>query len=119
MCIRDSLATGRKVNHAIDAPAAFFTASSLNSRAGDLNRVLDGISTSLNTVKAAEVGVRALQKLVQVAQGIVASAANLPAAQPTANGTVNVSSQSDVTTLSGVSDGDQISVQAGAAAATT
>lgn len=115
----ERLATGRKVNRASDNPVAFFTANSLNNRAGDLNRVVERIDLSLNTVKAAEVGVRALASLVQVAQAIVTSAASLPVAQPTATGTVKVSGQSDVTTLSGVTDGDQISVQAGSAAAVT
>lgn len=115
----ERLATGRKVNSAKDDPTAFFTARSLNNRASDLNRVVDGIGISLSTVKAAEVGVRALQSLVRVAQGIVDSAASLPVAQPTATGTVNVAGQNDLTALAGVNDGDQISVQVGTAAATT
>jgi len=115
----ERLATGRKVNRASDDPVAFFTASSLNSRAGDLNRVVERIDISLNTVKAAEVGIRALEGLVRVAQAIVTSAASLPVAQPTATGTLNVSGQGDVTALSGVADGDQISVQAGSTAAVT
>lgn len=115
----ERLATGRKVNSAKDDPTAFFTARALSNRAGDLNRVVDGIGTNLSTVKAAEVGVRALQNLVRVAQGIVDSAAGLPVAQPTATGSVNVAGQSDLTALAGVNDGDQISVQVGSAAATT
>ncbi len=113
------LATGLKVNSARDNPTAFFTAKALNDRAGDLNRVLDGVSNKLATVRAAEVGVRALEKLVQVAQGIVASAASLPAPNPTATGNVNVVAQGDVTALAGVSDGDQFTVQAGSGAAVT
>ena len=38
---QNKLATGLRVNSALDDPSAFFTASSLNSRAGDLNRLLD------------------------------------------------------------------------------
>ena len=33
---QERLATGLKVNSALDDPTAFFTAASLNSRAGDL-----------------------------------------------------------------------------------
>lgn len=115
----ERLATGKKVNRVLDDPTAFFTARSLSNRAGDLNRVLDGIGTSLGTVKAAEVGIRALQGLVKVAQSIVDSAASLPEAQPTATGTVNIAGQSDLTALAGVSDGDQFTVQAGSGAVTT
>lgn len=115
----ERLATGLKVNRALDGPTAFFTARSLSNRAGDLNRVLDSIGTNLSTVKAAEVGIRALESLVQVAQSIVASAANLPAARPTATGSVDVASQTDLTALAGVSDGDQFSVQVGSGAAVT
>lgn len=113
------LATGLKVNSARDNPASFFTAKALNARAGDLNRVLDTIDTKLGAVRTAEVGIRALSKLVQVAQAVVNSAASLPVANPTAAGSVNVSAESDVTALAGVSGGDQFSVQAGSSTAVT
>jgi flagellin-like hook-associated protein FlgL len=115
----ERLATGLKVNRASDDPAAFFTAKALNARAGDLNRVLDSVGTKLGAVRTAEIGIRALEKLVQVAQAVVNSAASLPVANPTATGSVNVSAQSDVTALAGVSDGDQFTVQAGSDAAVT
>ncbi len=113
------LATGLKVNGASDDPTAFFTASSLNNRAGDLNRALDKVSTQLGAVRAAEVGVRAIKQLVQLAQAVVSSAASLPAPNPTATGNLNVSAEADVTDLAGVSDGDQFSVQVGSATAVT
>lgn len=115
----ERLATGLKVNRASDGPASFSTAKALNDRAGDLNRVLDFIGTKLGSLRTAEAGIRALEKLVQVAQAVVSSAASLPMANPTATGSVNVSAQSDVTALAGVSDGDQFSVQVGASAAVT
>jgi len=115
----ERLATGLKVNRASDDPTAFFTAKSLSQRAGDLNRVLDSVNTTLGSVKAAEAGIRSLERLVQVAQSIVSTASSLPAGNPTATGNVNVSAQSDVTALAGVTDGDQFSVQAGSEAAVT
>ena len=115
----ERLATGLKVNRASDDPVSFFTAKSLSNRAGDLSRVLDSISTKLGSVRTAEVGIRAIESLVQVAQSIVDTAASLPAPQPTATGSVDVSGQADVTALAGVSDGDQFSVQAGSATAVT
>lgn len=115
--ITERLATGLKVNRVSDDPRAFFTASSLNNRAGDLNRVLDAASNKLGAVKAAEVGARAIEQLVQVAKAIVDSSASLPKPNPTATGSVNVSAATDVTNFAGVSDGDQFSVQVGSSTA--
>ncbi|MGL4975376.1 MAG: flagellin [Bosea sp. (in: a-proteobacteria)] len=63
------LATGKKVNSALDNPANFFTASGLNNRASDLNRLLDGIGLGIKTVEAADKGLKAITKLVETAQG--------------------------------------------------
>jgi flagellin len=63
------LATGKKVNSAIDNPANFFTASGLNNRASDLGRLLDGIGLGIKTVEAADKGIKAITKLVETAQG--------------------------------------------------
>jgi len=115
----ERLATGLKVNRASDDPVAFFTAKSLSQRAGDLNRALDQVNTKLGSVRSAEAGIRAIESLVQVAQSIVNTAASLPVNNPAATGSVNVSAESDVTALAGVSDGDQFSIQAGASPAVT
>ena len=68
------LATGRKVNSAIDNPTSFFTSSALNSRASDISRLLDDIGQSVKTVEAADNGIKALTKLVESAQGIARQA---------------------------------------------
>ena len=115
----ERLATGLKVNRASDNPISFFTAKSLNDRAGDLNRLVDSVGTKLGAVQAAEVGIKALARLVQVAEAVVESAALVPAPRPTATGNVNVSGEASVTDLAGVSGGDQFSVQVGASAAVT
>jgi flagellin len=63
------LATGNKVNSALDDPSAFFTAQGLNNRASDLNRLTDSINLGVKTVEAADKGIKALTKLVETAQG--------------------------------------------------
>ncbi len=68
------LATGKKVNSALDGPQSFFTAQSLNNRASDLTRLLDGIGQSIRTIEEADAGVTALTKLVEQADSIVNSA---------------------------------------------
>jgi flagellin-like hook-associated protein FlgL len=62
------LATGLKVNSALDNPTNFFTASSLSARSSDLGSLLDSVSNAIQTVEAADNGIKALTKLVQTAQ---------------------------------------------------
>lgn len=68
------LATGKKINSALDGPQNFFTAQSLNNRASDLTRLLDGIGQSIQTITEADKGVTALTKLVEQADAVVNSA---------------------------------------------
>ncbi len=77
---QNRLATGKKVNSAIDNPLNFFIAQGLNSRSADLNDKLDGISNSLKTVEAADKGLTGITKLVKNAQSIVSQARNVPEA---------------------------------------
>ncbi|GAB5510969.1 MAG: DUF1522 domain-containing protein [Hyphomicrobiales bacterium] len=71
---QERLATGLKVNSALDNPTNFFTASSLNSRASDLSRLLDGVSNATQTLEAADNGITAITKLVESAQATVRQA---------------------------------------------
>jgi flagellin len=68
------LATGKKVNSALDNPINFFTAQGLSVRANDLNSLLDSMSTGINTIQAANNGISAITKLVQSAQSLVSQA---------------------------------------------
>jgi flagellin-like hook-associated protein FlgL len=47
---QNRLATGKKVNTALDNPTNFFTSASLQSRAGDLNSLLDSMSVGIKTL---------------------------------------------------------------------
>ncbi|MCB1490694.1 MAG: hypothetical protein KDJ77_02650 [Rhodobiaceae bacterium] len=62
------LASGLKVNSALDNPTNFFTASALNSRSSDLSRLLDSVSNATQTLEAADNGISAISKLVESAQ---------------------------------------------------
>ncbi len=68
------LATGKKVNSALDNPNSFFTAQGLSNRASDLNGLLDSMSNGINTIQAANNGITAITKLVQSAQSLVSQA---------------------------------------------
>src|ERR1700687_723577 len=71
---QNKLATGKRVNSALDNPINFFTAQSLSIRANDLNSLLDTMSTGINTIQAANNGITAITKLVQSAQSLVSQA---------------------------------------------
>ena len=64
------LATGNKVNSALDNPTSYFTAQSLNNRASDINNLLDGIGNGVQVLQAANTGITSLQKLVDTAKSI-------------------------------------------------
>ncbi|AEQ51887.1 flagellin [Pelagibacterium halotolerans] len=68
------LATGKKVNSALDNPTNFFTASSLNSRAGDMNALLDGMANGIQTLEAADNGLSAITKTLESMQSTLRQA---------------------------------------------
>src|ERR1700730_5821663 len=67
---KTDLATGNKVNSALDNPTNFFTAQGLNNRAGDIGKLLDGIGNGVQVLQAANTGITSLQSLVSSAQSI-------------------------------------------------
>ena len=68
------LATGLKINSALDGAQKFFTSQSLSNRASDLGRLLDGINLSIRTIEEANTGVTAVSALVEQAQAIAEDA---------------------------------------------
>jgi flagellin len=67
---QNDLATGNKVNTALDNPTNFFTAQGLNNRASDIANLLDGIGNGVQVLQAANTGLTSLQSLVASAQSI-------------------------------------------------
>jgi len=67
---QNNLATGNKVNTALDNPTEFFTAQSLTNRAGDIANLLDEIGNGIQVLQAANTGLTSLQALVANAQSI-------------------------------------------------
>jgi flagellin len=68
------LATGKRVNSAVDNPVNYFTSEGLNGRAGDLSRLQDQIGLAIKTIEGADKGIKALTKLVETAQGLAQQA---------------------------------------------
>jgi flagellin len=67
---QNRLASGKKVNSALDNPTNFFTAAGLDSRASDINNLLDGIGNGVQILQAANTGITSLQKLVDTAKSL-------------------------------------------------
>jgi flagellin-like hook-associated protein FlgL len=94
------LATGKKVNSALDNPTNFFTASGLDARASDISNLLDSIGNGVQVLQAADTGITSLSKLVDTAKSIAnqvlqqptgyTSLANVSIAAPTGAGALAV-----------------------------
>jgi flagellin-like hook-associated protein FlgL len=71
---QNRLATGLKVNTALDDPINFFTAQEHRLRASDLSSRKDGMSEAIQTIKAANVGVEGINNLIAQAKSLAQSA---------------------------------------------
>jgi flagellin len=67
---QERLATGKKVNSALDNPTNFFTAAGLDSRASDISNLLDSIGNGVQVLQAANTGITSLSSLVDTAKSI-------------------------------------------------
>ncbi len=112
---QQKLATGLKVNSALDNPQSFFAAQSLNNRAGDLGRLLDGIGQSVQTIKSADEAIQSLAGLVDQAESLAEEAGNaLDASSDGAviTGDVVFDGETNFTSYTNVDNGDVITLSA-------
>src|SRR3990172_6431933 len=68
------LASGKKVNSALDNPISFFTAQSHMQRASDIASLKDGMSEAVQTIKAADAGIKSISSLIEAARSVAQSA---------------------------------------------
>lgn len=68
------LATGKKVNTAIDNPVSFFASQALTSRASVIDSLKDAMGQAVQTINAADRGITAVNALIEQAKGIAQSA---------------------------------------------
>jgi flagellin-like hook-associated protein FlgL len=71
---QERLSTGKKVNSALDNPLNYFTAKALNSRANELDAYKDAMSEAVQTIKAANAGITAIEGLIAQAKAVASSA---------------------------------------------
>lgn len=96
---QNRLATGLKVSSALDNPQSYFTAAGLNNRASDLSTLLDSASLGVQTLKAADEGIKSIQKLVDQAKSVANQALQAKATDTTLDAAITG------TNLSGASAG--------------
>ncbi len=68
------LASGNKVNSALDGATAFFASQGFLNRANDLSGLKDGLGTALQTVKSASDAITSITSVITQLQGITNSA---------------------------------------------
>jgi len=87
--VTSQLATGKRVNSALDNPNNFFTAFSLSSRASDFNKLLDGINQSVRTIQQADSGITAINSLLSTIESATQQAISDLSDLSTARGSVS------------------------------
>jgi flagellin len=75
---QERLATGLKVNSAIDDALAFFKARNLNSRAGDLSTLKDGILGGISVIRAGIQGLEGIEAVIKQMKALAQSAISSP-----------------------------------------
>ncbi|AVF04925.1 MAG: hypothetical protein Devi2KO_34400 [Devosia indica] len=105
---QNRLATGNKVNSALDNPSSWFTAKGLTNRASDLGSLLDSMANGVKTLEAADNGLSAMTKTLESMQSTLRQARQDKSFQ-TASYTVPTT---------GLGTGDQISFSGGAVGTT-
>jgi len=68
------LSTGKKVNTALDDPVNYFAAKSHMDRATDLAALKDSMNEAIQTIKAADAGITAIEDLIAQARSLANSA---------------------------------------------
>ena len=68
------LATGKKVNSALDNPTNFFAAQAHTNRAADLSSLKDGMSEAIQVIKAADEGISSITSMIEAAKGLAQAA---------------------------------------------
>ena len=112
---QNRLATGKKINSALDNPVSYFTSQSLSNRASDLSSLLDSISNATQTLQAANNGLTSLTKLVQSAQALGQQALQ---SASTAGKYVGTVAGLTAATATGITNGKTITVNDGTTTAT-
>ncbi|MBP2312142.1 hypothetical protein [Azospirillum soli] len=72
--VNQRLATGQKINTALDSPPVYFAAKALTQRASDLSAMKEAIGQAISTVKAGDTGAKHIGDLLAQARGLTTAA---------------------------------------------
>ena len=97
---QERLSDGKKVNSAMDNPGSYYTARSLNNRAGDLNALLDSMGQGISTVKAANEGIESITSFVEQAKAVANSARDVAVGMVTSDGEYSATTTAKTYTFS-------------------
>jgi len=87
---QNRLSTGKKVNTAIDNPVSFFASQALNSRASVIDSLKDAMGQAVQTIAAADKGIKAITAMIEQAKGIAQSALSADSGAGTGNGPATI-----------------------------
>jgi flagellin len=68
------LSSGKKVNSAIDNPISFFASQALTSRASVIDSLKDAMGQAVQTINAADKGIKAITAMIEQSKGIAQAA---------------------------------------------
>ena len=116
--VTSRLASGLRVQSALDDPSNFFAARALSAEASDFNRLVDSINQSIFTLQQADNGIRAITENIEQAESLALQAVELFQTQDIETvaiitGNVNLSDVQDITNLNNVNNLQEFDVVAG------
>ena len=112
---QNDLATGNKVNSALDNPTNFFTAQGLNNRSSDIGNLLDSIGNGVQVLQAANTGLTSLQSLVDTAKSIANQVLQTTvgySAKSTATSATTVGTTANLVDGTNIKSGDTLTIAA-------
>ena len=89
---QNRLSTGKKVNSAIDNPVSFFASQALTSRASVIDSLKDAMGQAVQTITAADKGIKAITAMIEQAKGIAQSALSADASSGASTVSMTLSS---------------------------
>ncbi|HEV2559636.1 MAG TPA: flagellin [Microvirga sp.] len=111
---QNRLATGKKVNSALDNPTSFFVSAGLQNRANDLSRLLDSMGLGIKTLEAADNGIKSIKKMIESAQGTARQALQAASSTPKLSSVLtDITGPTTLSTL-GFNAADQVAITVGA-----
>ncbi len=125
---QNDLATGNKVNSALDNPTNYFTSQNLNARASDIGNLLDSIGNGVQVLQAANTGITSLQSLISnaksVANQVLQTSVGYSTKSTVTAATISGATAEDLlgtanTTFTGVAENDNASTPAAISGTTT